>query len=170
MQDLADLFRHNAWANAKVFDLVVGLDPEVVALEASGTRDTVADTLKHLALVEHVYLALIEQRPLETLEERTTFQAHAVEWFAAHVRELGEAYVGLVESNAPRDWGRDLAIPWFDFAVTAREGLLQVLSHSAQHRSQVLSWLSGRGVQTPDLDYVLMLSEVRPHTSAPPRG
>jgi uncharacterized damage-inducible protein DinB len=43
--------------------------------------------------------------------------------------------------------------------VTVRDGLLQVLSHSAQHRSQVLSWLSSQGVETPDLDYVLMLQE-----------
>jgi uncharacterized damage-inducible protein DinB len=54
-----------------------------------------------------------------------------------------------------------LNVPWFTFQVTAREGLWQVLTHSAQHRSQVLSWLSAQGVETPDLDYVLMLREER---------
>ena len=33
-------------------------------------------------------------------------------------------------------------MPWFTFQLTARKGLRQVLTHSAQHRSQVLSWLS----------------------------
>jgi hypothetical protein len=45
--------------------------------------------------------------------------------------------------------------------VTARDGLLQVLTHSSQHRAQVLSWLSAQGVPTPDLDYVVMLVQQR---------
>jgi uncharacterized damage-inducible protein DinB len=45
--------------------------------------------------------------------------------------------------------------------MTCRDGLLHVLTHSAQHRSQVLSWLSTQGLATPDLDYVLMLREAQ---------
>jgi uncharacterized damage-inducible protein DinB len=170
MQDLADLFRYNAWANARVFDIAAGLDAHTVDLEASGTRDTVANTLKHLAQVENVYLAMLERRPFEWRDGQAEYLAHDLGWFGSHLQELGASFVKLVEAADPDQLGRDLNIPWFDFAVTGREGLLQVLSHSAQHRSQVLSWLSGRGVQTPDLDYVVMLSEIRPRTSAPPRG
>jgi uncharacterized damage-inducible protein DinB len=52
-----------------------------------------------------------------------------------------------------------LPIPWFDFRVRARQGLLQVLTHSSHHRSQVLSFLGARGIEVPDLDYLLMLRE-----------
>jgi uncharacterized damage-inducible protein DinB len=52
-------------------------------------------------------------------------------------------------------------MPALNVPVTARDGLLQVLTHSSQHRSQVLSWLSAHGISTPDLDYVLMLREQR---------
>jgi hypothetical protein len=57
-----------------------------------------------------------------------------------------------------RSWSR--SGPQLD-TRTARDGLLQVLTHSSQHRSQVLSWLSAQGVRTPDLDYVVMLGEQR---------
>ena len=67
----------------------------------------------------------------------------------------------LLESSTPEALDFDLGIPWFKFPVSAREGLRQILTHSAQHRSQVLSWLSAKGIQTPDLDYVLMLQEER---------
>jgi len=161
MQDLIDLFRHNSWANGKVFDLVAGLDAQVIAGEAPGTRSTVTGTLAHLARVEYVYLAMLEQRPWPSVESDAAYGAHDLSWFRSHVQELSAAYLTLLDAITPESLGRALDIPWFSFSVTAREGLLQVLTHSAQHRSQVLSWLSTRGVPTPDLDYVLMLREMR---------
>jgi hypothetical protein len=41
VQDLIELFRHNTWANAKVFDLAASLDSQPVTEVAPGTRDTV---------------------------------------------------------------------------------------------------------------------------------
>jgi uncharacterized damage-inducible protein DinB len=100
----------------------------------------------------------MEQR---TPEDRETFHAHDLGWFREHVQDLGRGFIGLLESASAETLRRDLRVPWFNFELTVRDGLLQVLSHSAQHRSQVLSWLSASGVSTPDLDYVLMLREKR---------
>jgi len=161
MQELIDLFRHNSWANGKVFDLVAGLDATMLEVEAPGTQSTVTSTLAHLARVEYAYLAMLEQRPSASVESGDAYRAHDLGWFRTNVQELGAAYLTLLGASTPEGLGRALAIPWFRFPVTAREGLLQVLTHSAQHRSQVLSWLSTRGVPTPDLDYVLMLREMR---------
>jgi uncharacterized damage-inducible protein DinB len=77
------------------------------------------------------------------------------------MRELGTRFVRLLESSTPQTLAAPLNMPWFTVQLTAREGLRQVLTHSAQHRSQVLSWLSAQGTPTPDLDYVLMLREER---------
>lgn len=35
--DLIELYRHNTWANAKVFDLAAGVDPQLVKETAPGT-------------------------------------------------------------------------------------------------------------------------------------
>jgi len=156
VQDLLDLYRHNAWANRKVFDVALGQSPEQLRADAAGTRGSVSDTLTHLARVEYAYLVMMERRQPE---QRETYLAHDLAWFRDHVQELGQGYLQLLASATADDLQRDMRIPWFDFPVTVRDGLLQVLSHSAQHRSQVLSWLSSQGVETPDLDYVLMLQE-----------
>jgi uncharacterized damage-inducible protein DinB len=161
MQDLIELFRHNAWANARVFDLVVGLDAELLEGAAPGTRDTVRGTLAHLVRVEDAYLAMTEQRPRDSLGSSDEYLARELPWFRTRIREVSGAYVQLLQSSSPEALAFDLQIPWFTFPVSALEGLRQVLTHSAQHRSQVLSWLSAQGVQTPDLDYVLMLQEER---------
>jgi uncharacterized damage-inducible protein DinB len=159
MQELRALFEYNVWANRKVFELTFDLDPRLVEAQAPGTRDSVGGTLRHLARVEYAYLSMIEQRPPESIEPRESYEAHDLAWFRAHMEELGAAYQALIASMPAAELDRALHIPWFDFPLTARDGLLQVLSHSAQHRSQVLAWLSARGVTTPDLDYVLMVGE-----------
>jgi uncharacterized damage-inducible protein DinB len=161
MQDLIELFRYNAWANARVFDLVVGLDRELIEDEAPGTRDTVVGTLAHLLRVEDAYLAMTERRTLESPGSSDDYISRGLDWFSVRIREVGCAYVQLLESSSAEALEFDLGIPWFKFPVSAREGLRQTLTHSAQHRSQVLSWLSAKGIQTPDLDYVLMLQAER---------
>jgi uncharacterized damage-inducible protein DinB len=161
MQNLLDLFRHNAWANARVFGLAAALGDRLVDADAPGTQGTVHSTLAHLARVERAYLRLIQQADLASLEPRETYQSHDLTWFLDEVDDLGSAYEAAIQASTPDSLARDLPIPWFAFPVTAREGLLQVLTHSAQHRSQVLSWLATQGMETPDLDYVVMLGEQR---------
>jgi uncharacterized damage-inducible protein DinB len=160
MQELIDLYRHNAWANERVFALVEGLDAGLLEAEAGGTRDTVKGTLAHLAFVEHLYLTMIEGKPRPSVGSRTDYEAHDLSWMRRHVQQTGQGFIQAIGAATPESLARriDIAV---DFPVTARDGLLQVLSHSSQHRSQVLSWLSARGVATPDLDYVLMLVEQR---------
>ena len=159
MQDLITLFRHNTWANAKVFDLAAQQDPEMVQAAAPGTRDSVKGTLAHLAAVEYTYLAMLEQRPPGSREDMMRWAAHDLVWFPDQMRQIGSAFVRVLQASSDDTLAAPLSVPWFDFAMTCRDGLLQVLTHSAQHRSQVLSWLSAQGIATPDLDYVLMLRE-----------
>jgi uncharacterized damage-inducible protein DinB len=77
-----------------------------------------------------------------------------------HLQDIAEGFVHVIVTATPEVLARrfDIAVT---APVTARDGLLQVLTHSSQHRSQVLSWLSMQGISTPDLDYVLMLGEQR---------
>ena len=161
MQDLIALFRHNTWANAKVFDLAASLDSQLVREVAPGTRDTVLGTLAHLAAVEYAYLGMLDGHPPQSRQEVQAWADHDLSWFPSQVRGLGDGFARLLASATPETLAAALNVPWFTFDLTAREGLRQVLTHSAQHRSQVLSWLSTRGVDAPDLDYVLMLQEER---------
>ena len=126
--------------------------------EAPGTRDTVKGTLAHLARVEYVYLTMIQGKPRQSVESREDYDAHHLAWMRRHLQEIGQAFVRAIEVATPEVLARRLDIA-VNAPVTARDGLLQVLTHSSQHRSQVLSWLSAQGVPTPDLDYVVMLGE-----------
>lgn len=157
MRTLADLYAYNAWANAQVFALCRDVDQAQLDEHAPGTSGTLAETLKHLAQVEAVYALMLQDRPLPTQESPEQFFAHDVAWFADLMARVGREYAELLANASDSFYDEPLRVPWFDFALTKHDGLLQVLSHSAQHRAQVFSVLGQRGIDVPDLDYVLFV-------------
>lgn len=163
MRTLADLYAYNAWANDQVFAACREVAQSRLDDDAPGTFGSIAETLKHLAQVELVYLLMLRDQPLPaTQEARDEFFAHDLAWFAATLARAGQGYLDLLASADDAFYDQPLHVPWFDFALTKHDGLLQVLSHSAQHRAQVFSVLGQRGIEVPDLDYVLFVENKLP--------
>src|SRR5262249_36492156 len=129
--------------------------------QAPGTFGTLSETLKHLAQVEAVYALMLQDRSLANRESPEQFFAHDTAWFADLVARIGQQYTELLANASDAFYDEPLRVPWFDFALTKHDGLLQVLSHSAQHRAQVFSVLGQRGIEVPDLDYVLFVERTR---------
>ena len=161
MRTLTDLFAYNAWANAQVFVACRDVDQARLDAQAPGTFGTLTDTLKHLAQAEMAYAYMLQDKPLPTREERAEIFAHDLAWLAGALAQIGQEYAALVANASAAFYDEPLNVPWFDFALTKRDGLLQVLSHSAQHRAQVFSVLGQHGVAVPDLDYVLFVESKR---------
>lgn len=154
-----DLFRYNRWANDEVFAACHAVDQSELEDDAPGTQGSIASTLKHLVGVEDVYLMMLNDQPLDARDSLETYLARDLAWFAERSRQLGESYRALLARVDPATLAGPLTVPWFDFALTKRDGLIQVLTHSAQHRAQVLSVLGARGHVVPSLDYVRLVAE-----------
>jgi uncharacterized damage-inducible protein DinB len=152
MRTLRDLYAYNAWANGQVFAICGTVDRGQLEAEAPGTRGTILETLRHLVVVEDVYARMLRGESLERVDAR---EEHDLAWVAERSAQLGEEYAAIVAEGDEGFLEADLRVPWFDFHLTKHDGLLQVLSHSAQHRAQVFSVLGQRGVEVPDLDFVL---------------
>lgn len=167
MATLVKLFRYNAWANRRVFDVVAGVEAGELARDAKGTQSSLEGTLKHLMGVEDVYLMLIQGRDMGAAGSQEAYFAHDLAWFRDRAEEVGRGYAELIANADEALLGRPLAIPWIAAPLTVEDGLAQVLTHSAQHRAQVLSALGERGHAVPDVDYVLMLQEEQAAKSAP---
>ncbi|HKV83734.1 MAG TPA: DinB family protein [Ktedonobacterales bacterium] len=156
MDTLRSLYAYNAWANARVFAVCRDIDQPRLEAQAPGTYGTIARTLQHLVVVEDAYIHMLLGDSLERVESR---EDHDVGWFADRSAQLGREYPDLLANAGESFYADALVIPWFDFTLTKHDGLLQVLSHSAQHRAQVLSIVGARGQEVPDLDYVLYVEE-----------
>ncbi len=159
MKTLHALVRYNAWGNRRVFDVVTALEQPLLTEQARGTIGSIEETLKHLVGVEEVYLLMLQGRDFNSLEPREAYYAHELTWFRVRSAELGSAYEEWVAgiNDSSLEW--PLNITWIDVPLTANDGLVQMLTHSAHHRAQVFSTLGDRGRTVPDLDYVEMLKE-----------
>ncbi len=162
MRTLRDAYAYNAWANTQVFAICGEVDQAQLEEHAPGTYGTLTETLKHLVSVETAYAQMLRDQPLATQASRDEFFAHDLAWFAQTVARVGRVYTELLANASDALYDEPLHVPWFDFALTKHDGLLQVLSHSAQHRAQVFSVLGQRGVAVPDLDYMLFVQSRLP--------
>ena len=88
--------------------------------------------------------------------------SHDFAWFVNRSVELARAYSALTSAITDDALQQPITVPWIAATLTVRDGLLQVLVHSGQHRAQVLSTLGERGFEVPYLDYVAMLVETAP--------
>lgn len=159
--DLPELLRYNTWANTRVCETCAGASPELLTAPAPGTIGTVLATVAHLTRMEEAYCALLQKDSVAPMEPREAFESRDMAALGRRLAELGTTFRAWVERATAEELARQLPITWLDFEVSAREALLQVLSHSAQHRSQVLSVLGAQGIEVPDLDYVLLLQQER---------
>jgi uncharacterized damage-inducible protein DinB len=157
MDTLVDLYAYNAWANAQVFAVCQQVNQAQLEADAPGTYGTLAETLKHMVQVEDVYLHMLRSESPQQIGPREAYLEHDLAWFEQRAANLGSEYAALIANAAPSFYAEPLDVPWFDFALTKHDGLLQVLSHSAQHRAQVFSVLGLHGTEVPDLDYVLFV-------------
>jgi uncharacterized damage-inducible protein DinB len=168
---LRKLFAYNIWANARVFDICCGVEQASLQEPAPGTHGTIMETLKHLVTIEVAFSHMLREEPPDLEGPWKDFNAHDLAWFAERVAQASRDYTELLGGASDAFFEEPLHVPWFDFALTKHDGLLQVLSHSAHHRAQVFSALGARGVAVPDLDYVILVentaAEQRPLGTEP---
>lgn len=147
---LADLFRHNLWANLMLIDFCAALPGDVLETNVPGTFGGVRETLTHLVGAEDLYLpALIggPERRNPTLAETNPDLATVRE----RARQSGECLVAYAESveGDPvlhvtwRGEPRQMPVSFF---------LVQAINHATEHRTQVKTALTQAGIEPPELD------------------
>ena len=147
---LAELFRHNLWANLILIDLCLTLPEEILETNVPGTYGGIRETLTHLVGAEERYLLALaggSKRFNATLEETAPDLATLRE----HARQSGErfvAYAGTVEGNPTLD------VTWHgqSYKMPTAFYLVQAINHSTEHRSQIKIALTQAGISPPELD------------------
>ena len=147
---LAELFRHNLWANLTLIDLCLTLPDEILATNVPGTFGGIRETLTHLVGAEGRYTSALvggPERRNPTLEEAAPDLASLRE----HARQSGEeliAYAETVEGNPTLD------VTWRgqSYETPAALFLVQAINHSTEHRSQIKMALTQAGISPPELD------------------
>ncbi|MGI8610556.1 MAG: DinB family protein [Candidatus Dormibacteria bacterium] len=174
MNTLAESFRYNRWADARVFKVCERADAGLLIVDAGGTNGTVLSTLAHMCGTAEGFAALVSAGAGgraavgEAPEFLVTpagladgYSDHDLAWYGDRVAYLDSFFFDFVGGLDETSLGLSVEIPWFGFAISAQQILMQVLVHCAHHRSQVFSALGAQGVKVPDLDYIIMLAKER---------
>lgn len=146
MEIFPELFRHNAWANHVV--LAAFRERPELLQQTDYDGDPLLERAKHLAAVERGFLDVLRgggKRP-EVPED--------LEGLIAYCDETAAGWTGVASMDAAA-LDREHYIPWWERNFTAGEALAQVLSHSAQHRSELAWELARASIDTGELDAIV---------------
>lgn len=152
---LHSLAAHNEWANQRIFAACTGFDQDRLEEDRHG-YDSVIAILNHLVQVEYSFFELAHGRQPRRIRfgELSDLQAFCARTDRSYLEYISALKPGDIESKR-------FLVPWFGFEITLLEGILQPMTHSHKHRSDVsmlLPLLGGAGVE---MDFIQWLAEER---------
>lgn len=145
---LVALFRHNLWANLRLLDACAALDEQQLAATTEGVYGPIYDTLNHIVRAERSYLNHLTDIPQGTpppWEDRPDIAA-----LRKYARETGEGLIKEAAAATPSDI---VHLQWDEKRWPIPAGMIftQSITHSTEHRSQVMTILTRQGIAPPDL-------------------
>ena len=143
------LFRHNLWANLRLFELCAGLSDVQLNTSIAGAFGSIRDTLHHIANAERSYLHRITtgQPYRRTADAPPPTMAELLK----SIRTSGEGFIAA----APRVQALDsVEVDWEGTPRHVPCAILvtQAINHATEHRAQIMTTLTQLGVQPPELD------------------
>ena len=149
-ESLVELFKHNVWANQRLFEACEDRSDAQLDATMVGTFGSIRNTLMHIVGAQERYVsALTEAEPVSMNRERAPFPGVSELRHAAHTS--GEA---LVELSAQAPDGATVTTMWRGAAYTLPIWLLlvQAINHATEHRAQVSAILTQQGIEPPSMD------------------
>jgi uncharacterized damage-inducible protein DinB len=147
---LAELFKHNLWANLIVLDKCSELSDEQLDTEVSGTYGSILNTLLHIVGAEERYIDRLLQRPWSPLREREDFKGFAD--LRAAAEKSGAELIKIAESCDPNAILRGTNRDGKRYEIAAPVMLTQAINHSTEHRTHINSILTHLGIEPCDVD------------------
>lgn len=149
-QILAEVFRHNRWANLVLLDACANLSDEVLDTSVPGTFGTIRATLVHLVAAQGRYLvALAGWTPNPAIREDAAFAG-----FASLRDEMVRTSDALVDvaGRAVSDTILRGVRGGEPYAIPASVFLIQAINHATEHRAQVATIMGQLGIVPPTVD------------------
>ena len=148
-ETVATLFRHNLWANVRLFEVCAHLSDEQLDANVTGGYGSIRDTMQHIVTAERSYLQRITTGqpyrrpqgapPLTMAEMQDSIRTSGEGFIVAAPNVQAQDSVTVDREGTPR-------------SVPSTILLTQAINHATEHRAQITAVLTHLGVETPSLD------------------
>ena len=148
-ETVATLFRHNLWANVRLFEVCAHLSDEQLDASVTGGYGSIRDTMQHIVNSERSYLQRITTgKPYRRPQGAPPLTMAEMQ---DSIRTSGEGFIVA----APKVQAQDsVAVDWEGTprSVPSTILLTQAINHATEHRAQITAVLTHLGVEPPSLD------------------
>ena len=152
---LTSLTKHNQWANIRIFDACSSLNSGKLNDDSHG-YGSLLSILNHLVKVEHSFFELAHGREPQRIHHDNLNDLLVL------CAEIDQSYLDYVSNLTAKDIeDKRFLVPWFGFEISLIEGIMQPMTHSHKHRSDVsmiLPLLGGDGIE---MDFILWIADQR---------
>ncbi len=146
---LVELIRYNNWANAQVLAACQKLTADQLAAAAPGAYGTIRDTLAHIIRAEADYVGrLTGDRPQPSFKWA---DQPALADLAAFADPVAGALLDVAQRIPPTHIVHEEE-DGHTLDYQARALFIQVINHGIEHRTNITTILSGRGLPAPEVD------------------
>ena len=148
-ETLETLFRHNLWANQRLFEVCSRLSEEQLDASIVGAYGSIRATLQHIANSEVSYWHRITTgRPYRRAQDASPQTMAALQ---ESIRISGQ---GLIEAAPKVRAGDSVEVDWKGTprSIPCAIILTQAINHATEHRAQIMATMTQLGVQPPELD------------------
>jgi uncharacterized damage-inducible protein DinB len=160
MDVVADLYGHQAWADAEHWR---ALTAHPTALSDKAIRER----LHHIHLVQRAFLWVVGDRG-EPFVVTTSDEFEDTERLRTYAREYHDQIFRFLASATSQRMSEPIPIPWFQdppLTLEIQQALVQAAMHSHYHRAQNATRLREIGGQPPLTDLILWYARGRPAPS-----
>ena len=145
-ETIATLFRHNLWANVRLFEVCAHLSDEQLDASVTGGYGSIRDTMQHIVTSERSYLQRITTGqpyrrpqgapPLTMAEMQDSIRTSGEGFIVAAPNVQAQDSVTVDREGTPR-------------SVPSTILLTQAINHATEHRAQITAVLTHLGVEPP---------------------
>ncbi|MEO5950972.1 MAG: DinB family protein [Chloroflexia bacterium] len=148
--NLAELFKHNLWANLQLIDACEKLTDEQLDIKVTGTYGSIRETLLHYLGAEKRYADRLFGRPRSPRIEDGGFQGF--DYLRRVARTNGQELIDITENNSVPEVYRGLGPDGQTEEMTGGMLIIQAINHSTEHRAHINSIFSILGLEPTGLD------------------
>ena len=158
---LHTLYGHAIWARDRLLPLIESLEQEqLTASEHKGVYGSIHDTLAHMAASEWMWFQRSQGEPPSRIpngEDFKDLRAIVVWWNEVHAQV--DQYLSTISDTILNTEVTYLGPDGRWRTRKVWHMLLQVPNHQTDHRSQIATILGSMGLEVPQTDLVVFLSE-----------